>query len=122
MIAKALTVTLEDRPGALAELAETLASTELNIEAVCGTSSAGGTLHVLVTDPDAAKEALASAGIQVEGERTVLIAELADRPGQLSRICRRIADTGANIELVYLATRTRLVIGVDDIYKARAAI
>jgi hypothetical protein len=33
-----------------------------------------------------------------------------------------MADAGVNIDLVYLATRTRLVLGVDDVHKACAAL
>ena len=35
---------------------------------------------------------------------------------------RRIADAGVNLELVYLATATRLVVGADDLEAARGAL
>jgi hypothetical protein len=43
-------------------------------------------------------------------------------PGSAGNCLRRIADAGVNLELVYLATATRLVIGVDDLAAARAAL
>jgi hypothetical protein len=55
-------------------------------------------------------------------DRQVIVAELEDRPGSAGAALRRIADAGVNLELVYLATATRLVIGVDDLEKARAAL
>jgi hypothetical protein len=35
---------------------------------------------------------------------------------------RRLADADINVDLVYLATDTRLVIGPDDLDAARAAL
>ena len=46
----------------------------------------------------------------------------ADEPGAVGRVARRMADAGVNITIVYLATETRLVLGVDDLEKARAAL
>ena len=55
-------------------------------------------------------------------ERQVLVLEIENRPGVLGNVIRRIAKAGVNIDLMYLATNTRLVIGVDDLDKARAAV
>lgn len=122
-MAKDLTVILEDRPGTLADMGETLGTAGVNIEGVCGFPSEGNALiHILVEDPGGARSALEGAGIQVRDERDVLVLDIEDRPGALAAIGRRIAGAGVNIELVYLATRTRLVIGVDDLDKARAAL
>jgi hypothetical protein len=52
----------------------------------------------------------------------VIVHELADVPGSAGQCLRRIADAGANLELVYVATATRLVIGADDLEAARAAL
>jgi hypothetical protein len=122
-MAKDLTVILEDRPGTLADMGETLGTAGVNIEGLCGFPSEGNALiHILVEDPGGARSALEGAGIQVRNEQDVLVLDIEDRPGALAAIGRRIAGAGVNIELVYLATRTRLVIGVDDLDKARAAL
>ena len=47
---------------------------------------------------------------------------LEDRPGALGRSRREIAAAGVNIELAYLATNTRLVVGAADLDKVRAAV
>jgi hypothetical protein len=44
------------------------------------------------------------------------------RPGSAGTCLRKIAEAGANLELVYVATATRLVIGTDDLDAARAAL
>ena len=122
-MAKDLTVILEDRPGTIADMGEALGKAGINIEGGCGFPSEGkGVIHILVEDVVAARRALQQAGLEVRDERQVLVLEIENRPGVLGNIIRRIAKAGVNIDLMYLAANTRLVIGVDDIDKARAAI
>ena len=45
-----------------------------------------------------------------------------DKPGRFGEICRKMANAGINIDLSYLATNTRLVLGTNDIEKARSLI
>ena len=40
----------------------------------------------------------------------------------LGEVARKLADAGVNIELVYLASGTRLVVGAADLDKVRAAV
>lgn len=118
-----LTVQLEDRPGSLAELGEALGGAGVNIDGVCGVTGGGrGEIHVLVEDASAARQALEGAGIQVAAEQEVLVVEAEDRPGELGRVARAIADAGANITVVYVAAGTKVVIGADDLEKARGAV
>lgn len=120
-MAKDLTLMLEDRPGTLADIAEVLGKAGINIEGTCGFPSQGkGVVHILVEDAAAARKALEAAKIHVQEEREVLVLKIADRPGELGRLCRKIAKAGVNINLSYLATNTRLVLGVDNLDKARS--
>ncbi len=120
---KDLTVILEDRPGTLADMGEALGKAGINIEGVCGFPSEGkGIIHILVEDAAAARRALEEVGIEVGDVREVLVLEIEDRPGALGEVSRRIANAGVNIELVYLATNTRLVISADDLERARAVV
>ncbi len=122
-MAKDLTVILEDRPGTAADMGEALGKAGVNIEGGCGFPIEGrGVIHILVEDAVAARRALQQAGLEVRDERQVLVLEIEDRPGVMGNISRRIAKAGVNIDLMYLATNNRMVIGVDDIDKARAAI
>jgi hypothetical protein len=118
-----LTVVLDDRPGTLADLGETLGRAGVNIEGLCGVASEGeGLIHVLVEDAAAARGALEDAGIDVRDEREVVVADCPDEPGAFGHQARRIADAGVNIDLAYLATRTRLVYGGDDTAQIREAL
>jgi hypothetical protein len=122
-MAKDLTVVLEDRPGTLAELGETLGKAGINIDAFCGLPCEGkGMIHILVEDAAGARRALEHAGLEVSSEREVLLLEAEDRPGRLGEVARKIAASGVNIDFIYKATQTKLVIGVDDLEKGRAAV
>ena len=118
-----LTIVLENRPGTLAQLGETLGQAGVNIEGGCGFPCGGeGMIHLLVEDADAAKRSLQEAGIEVRNERPVLVTEVKDRPGELGNLTRRIANAGVNIDLLYLTAKGQLVLGVDDLERARAAL
>jgi hypothetical protein len=108
-----------DRPGELARVAQTLSSAGVNIE---GIAEIGGIVHVLARDPSAARSALRAGGYTIDGELEVLVLPMTDRPGELSMIMQRLADASINLRFIYLATGTRVVIGADDITRARAAL
>jgi hypothetical protein len=119
-MAKDIVVTLENRPGQLASVGEALGGAGVNIDGLCVEPQ--GQHHLLVDDAGAARRALECAGVQVGDERDVLVVDVEDRPGVLGETCRRLADAGVNIEVAYLAAGTRLVLGVDDLEKARGAV
>jgi hypothetical protein len=121
-MAKDLTVVLEDRPGRLADLGDALGKAGVNIDGLSGVAGEGKALmHVLVEDAAGARKALEGAGFHIQGERDVALLDIQDRPGELGKLCRKIANAGVNINLAYLASKTRLVIGADNLDKVRAA-
>jgi hypothetical protein len=121
---KDLTVILEDRPGALGDLGDATGEAGINIEGVCGTTEQGqGVIHILVDDAGATRAALGDAGFEIRGERDVLVLDVEDRPGTMGEVARRLGRAGVNIELAYTTFgAVRLVLGVDDVDKARAAL
>ena len=117
------TITMEDRPGSLAKLGETMGKAGINIEGACAVTGGGkGEIHILVPDASAARSALKAAGVSVTSEREVLVVDAKDRPGELGRISRKLADAGVNIQFFYISTGMKFVIGVDDAKKAKAAV
>jgi hypothetical protein len=50
----------------------------------------------------------------VRDERDVAIASVEDRPGAGGEVLRRVADAGANIDLIYLTMDGRLVLSGAD--------
>jgi hypothetical protein len=122
-MAKDLTISLEDRPGILAELGEALGGAGINIEGFCGYRSDGtGIVHLLVDDAAAARGALESAGFAVQAEREVIVVDVEDRPGALGVVARRIASADVSLDLAYLGTNTRIVVGAEDLEKLRSAM
>lgn len=125
-MSKEITVELDDRPGTLAELGETLGKANINIEAIAGFSVGGkGISKVLVEDAKAARQALEGVGIRVTGEKDVLIVKLDDRPGTIGAFARKLANAGVNIESSYIVcgrAEGEHVFTVSDLEKAKRAI
>jgi hypothetical protein len=118
---KDLTIRLEDRPGALADLGEALGRAGVSIEGG-GAFIVGdeGIAHVLVAESLPARKALQDAGIHLIQERDVVVQRLhQDRPGQLGMLCRRMAEAGVNIEVLYTDHAQRLVLVVDEVTLAQ---
>jgi hypothetical protein len=118
-----LAVTVEDKPGELASLGEATGRAGINIDGMCCFSSEGRfVVHLLVDDAARAARAIENAGYPSIEERDVVVVGLEDRPGALGETARKIADAGVNIELAYLATNTRLVVGAADLDDVRAVV
>lgn len=114
-MASDLTVVLDDRPGALADMGEALGRAGVNIEGLSGVAGGGRSpIHILVQDADVARSALGEAGIEVGDVAEVVMLDFQDRPGELGEMARRVADTGANIDVVYVSCDGRLVMVTDD--------
>jgi hypothetical protein len=50
------------------------------------------------------------------------VVEVEDRPGVLADLARSIALAGVNLDLLYIATRDRVVFGAPDLDALRAAV
>ncbi len=98
---KQLTVSLKNRPGALAQLAKTLADAEINVVALLGSSAgAQGSAQVVVEQLSKAKKALDKAKMSYQ-EGTLEQFELKNKPGALAKITGKLAKKGLNIESAY---------------------
>jgi hypothetical protein len=119
---KDLTIALENRPGALAEMGDALGHAGVSIEGGGAWVVNGqGVAHFLFEDGTAARRALEVAGIRVLQEREVVVLRLNQaEPGQLGKISRRMAEAGVNIVVLYSDHDHRLVLVVDDVARARA--
>jgi hypothetical protein len=110
----------------LAEMGELLGHHGVNIETLAASSHDDrSVIHLVVDDGDETAEILASNGFKVEGSRPVLTVSLDDRPGELGRYCRRLAQSGVSISSVYLVSRnggeTELIFAVDNLEAATRA-
>ena len=118
-----LVIDIENSPGALAEIAAAISDAGVNIAAAtCLGAGKTAELHILVKHAEAAKHALAISQVGVSREREVVVVEVDDRPGVLADLTRKIAKAGVNLDLVYVATRNRVVFGADDLDALQAAL
>jgi hypothetical protein len=120
---KDLLFILPYQSGTLARLAAALADAGIDLHGCSGQQfGPEGIIHLLVEDAAGAREAASRAGFVVRDEREVLVAGVEDRPGALAGLLAPLAEAGIDVNLTYLATGSRLVIGVDDLDRARAVL
>src|SRR4051812_11896263 len=118
-----LAIDIENAPGALAQVAAAISDAGVNIAAAtCVGAADRAELHVLVPHAEAAKHSLAISGIVVTREREVVVVDVEDRPGVLADLTRQIARAGVDLDLVYVATRNRVVFGSADLDALKAAL
>ena len=118
-----LAIDIENTPGALAEVAAAISDAGVNIAAAtCVGTGERAELHILVKHAEAARHALATTQVGVSREREVVVVEVEDRPGVLADLTRKIAKAGVNLDLVYVATRNRVVFGATDLDALRSAL
>ena len=111
---KQFTVSIENKPGALADLCEKLANGGVNIKAIA-TDAEG--VRVVTSDESTTKNALAKHKYLFD-EAEVLQLKLLDRPGELAKISRMLANEKVNLDHVYFVggngETTDIIIKVSD--------
>lgn len=116
-----VSIILDNRPGALADMGDALGKAGISIEGggawIVGNQ---GAAHFLFEDGEAARTALEAVGIRVLQVREVIVQRLRQAmPGQLGQLTRRMADAGVNIDVLYSDHDNQLVLVVDDLAKGR---
>ncbi len=118
-----LVIEIENTPGTLAQVATAISDAGVNIAAAtCIGSGERTELHILVPHAGAARHSLAISHLAVTREREVVVVDVEDRPGVLADLTCKIARAGVNLDLVYVATRNRVVFGAADLGALRAAV
>jgi hypothetical protein len=118
-----LVIDVENSPGALAKVAQAISDAGVNIAAAtCVGPADRAELHILVKHAEAARHALAISHLAVTREREVVVVEVADRPGVLADLTRKIAAAGVDLDLIYIATNNRCVFGAADLDGLKAAL
>ena len=118
-----LVIDIENTPGALAQVAAAISDAGVNIAAAtCIGTGERAEMHILVPHAEAARHSLAISHLAVSREREVVVVDVEDRPGVLADLTRKIAKAGVDLDLVYVATRNRVVFGSADLAALRAAL
>ena len=123
-----LTVFMENRPGRLLSLLESLAKAGIDIEATCVTDSGDfGLVRLVVSDTELALAVLKGED-RVVSATEVLCVTVPDRPGGLvGTVLRRLAEAGVNIRYLYDVSRRHtdratVVLKPDDLDRAEALL
>jgi hypothetical protein len=121
----AFAVSLEDRPGELARLCESMAGSGVNLLLCATTYSGSGVVAFIADDEASAQDVLEAAGVEYL-MRPALTVRLENQPGAGAAAFRKLADAGVNVDLL-LPVRISdelffAVICVDDDAAARAAL
>jgi len=122
----AFIVELENKPGQLARLAETVAAKGVNITALADVAwGSAGAVGLAASDEVAARSALTEGGFTFR-EVELVSSSLMDEPGSLARAARKLAEAGVNIELSFVTGwgtgEVVMAFGVDKPEAARAAL
>src|SRR5881398_1071979 len=118
-----LVIEIDNTPGSLAQVAAAISDAGVNIAAAtCVGHGDRAELHILVKHAEAVRHALAISHLAVSREREVVVVDVEDRPGVLADLTRRIARAGVDLDLVYVATRNRVVFGAADLAGLRDAL
>ena len=103
---KQFTIAVQNRPGAVAEIARTLGDAKVNILALLGTAQGtSGTVQLVVEDSRRAKKALDEAKVSYQ-ETAAEEYELPNKPGALAQYLGKLAAKGVNLNSIY-ATATK---------------
>jgi hypothetical protein len=118
-----LVIEMENSPGALAQVAAAISDAGVNIAAAtCVGPGERAQVHILVPHAEAVRHSLAISHVAVTREREVVVVEVEDSPGVLADLTRKIARAGVDLDLVYVATRNRMVFGSADLPALKAAL
>ena len=122
-LAKQLALFLDNKPGTLARVCDTLSGAKINIYALSTSDTVDhSVVRLVVSDPRTALLLIEEHGALVV-ESDVLLLEGTNKPGSLARICDRLSEAKINIEYAYCATppsakKGLLILRVSDPKKA----
>jgi hypothetical protein len=118
-----LVIEIKNEPGALARVASAISDAGVNLAAATCIGTADEVeLHILVPHAEAGRRALVLSQLAVSREREVVVVEVEDRPGVLADLARKVARAGVDLDLLYIATRNRVVFGAADLPGLKAAL
>jgi hypothetical protein len=105
-VMKEITVISKNDVGALASITEALGSLGVNIEAVSAYERENKAVFRMVTnDVTTTMKALSRLPELHIKESNIIVIKMQNRPGELAKITRKLANGAINLESVYIVTR-----------------
>ena len=126
-VATQLSVMVENKRGALAEICTKLAEKAVNISGLMVPEQPGrAPVRLVVNHLDTAKKVFDQLGLKYTEEQ-VLDVRVSDKPGALGKITRKLADSGVDIRFAYAtilkgAGHANIVLGVSDVEAASKVV
>ncbi len=126
-VLRQISVFLENVPGRLATLCNTLEQNGIDLRAMATSEGSDyGVVRMLVSDVDAAETVLREASLPFSTV-DVLGIEVSDEPGALGKVAVRLAEAGINVEYAYATAvtgnaRALCVFKVSDPREAEATL
>lgn len=109
---------VEDRPGILASIAEVFAKEGININGCTAIKCDNkGMICLITNNSQGAASALKKAGIKHETHELFEVS-IQDKPGELARLTKALADEKVNVTVAYITMRKTIVLGVDNVAAA----
>lgn len=100
-VVKQLSVMVENKPGALAEVCTKLAEKAVNILGLMVPEQAGlAPIRLVVNGVEAAKKIFDGMGVKYS-EEEVMSVRLSDRPGALGKLTRKLSDHNIDVKYAY---------------------
>ncbi len=126
MAIEQISISLENVPGKLSEVSETLGQNGINIIAISVVDAADiSSIRIVANDPRKAKEVLTSHHYNIHVS-DVLAAEAPNHPGGLNAILKPLKERKINVSYLYpvLGTqdKTILIVGVNDLKAAEEVL
>lgn len=118
-------IVLPNRPGAVTHVCALVAGAGINVLGACGDLRPGerwGFIHLVVQEGETARELIEGAGYEVTSARPVEMIDLVDEPGGLAKVLREYSERNTNIDIIYTASKDRLVIGTEDMLEERVGV
>lgn len=125
--AKQISAWVDDRPGVLGRLAESLGLAGVSIRAFTAATVDGrGFVRLVVDRPAAARKVLAKHGWGTAVDEIVEVT-IPDRPGALGAVADRLGAAGVNVAYAYVGTaksaqKVNLYLSVPDVRAALRAL
>lgn len=103
---KEVTIIASNSVGSLAAVAEALGNVGVNIEAISAYGLDGRAIfRVITNDSTTTTRALSKiSGVEVKEADTILF-KMINRPGELGKMTRKLANKGVSIESLYIVSR-----------------
>jgi len=106
-------IVLEDKPGELARLTATIA--HINIRSMVNERACNGrnVVRFMTVDEEGTRQALSNNSFEFS-ENDILLINLRDRPGELAKLTRKLADEQINVGACHLIDRGLFGIRVNS--------